>query len=657
MKQPITDPDQTEVLSRRCDVVDLLEQSNDDVARQMRDQVREVAARVFAITPEESGPVTPGQQLGPYRIVRLLGLGGQAHVYEALHERLGRRLALKIPRSDTKSRLIKEARLAVRLEHPHVLRIEDIGEHQGISYLVMEYCSGGNLDHLLERHPEGLPESEVRRITRALLEALDFIHTQGGIHRDVKPANVLFDAHGQVKLADFGLGTLSGGRDNHTPELSLTALTFSQGVIAGTPLYMAPEQENPALLVGQPLDGRADLFCLGKVIFQMLTGAIPRTIRPPSRFRAHLAPGWDELTFALLEEDRDRRTSSASEALRLLSEIGQPAAAEIGQPAAAEIGQPAEATSPPLLPTFKRWTSLLTFNRWTSRELWSKNCKDIQMTRMLAALRTPGGVLTAFAWACIVGALVTGPSSSFTCLLFALGSGWLFWRARGLREVAPRPRSTALATLSGLLLLSAVGSATIARGLQQQLALYTQATLSPLPNPLNQEILEPVGFFYQRMDAAAFSQPTTFALLAVAALLLHLVLPPLGRGGARSLYAAGTGLAWGSAFCPWVRPFPAILADISPAAGIAPLVMLGVGILGLITLSGALRDPSRNKLLITGGAIAFVGFIVALSSWSSSPIIYTATDGLLLAGFATACMLGGAAWQTYASSSRTGSAQ
>jgi len=281
-------------------------------------ETRRVASRLF-LADGIPGPA-PGERLGPYRVVRLLGSGGQATVVEARHEQLGRTVALKVPRSEAASRLVDEGRLAARLEHPRVVRVEDVHDEGETPYLVMEHCPGGSLEHLLERYPEGLPAAEVRRVGEALLEALAYAHAQGIVHRDVKPANVLFDARGEPKLADLGIGTPAdeGGEVDHSVRLTGGS---AAGDVAGTPLYMAPEQERPALLAGAPLDGRADLFAFGKLLFQLLTGASPSTVRPPSRLRPELDPAWDDLVFALLEEDRARRPADAPAALADLRAI------------------------------------------------------------------------------------------------------------------------------------------------------------------------------------------------------------------------------------------------------------------------------------------------------------------------------------------------
>jgi serine/threonine protein kinase len=259
-------------------------------------------------------PLAPGDTAGAYEIVRVLGAGGQAVVYEAVHRDLGRHVALKVPRKDTGDRLVREAKLMASLEHPAIVQVLDLSLEGPVPYLVLELCEKGSLDDRLEIvHPDGLPLDQVRRASVSILEALAHAHKTGVVHRDVKPANVLFDKDHNAKVADFGIGTVA-----RADELSVSHDLSQLSLFAGTPLYLAPEQENPALRVDGKLDGRADLFAFGKLLFQMLTGASPRTIRPPSRLRPGLDPAWDEYVFKLTEERPERRYDSAEEALREL---------------------------------------------------------------------------------------------------------------------------------------------------------------------------------------------------------------------------------------------------------------------------------------------------------------------------------------------------
>lgn len=312
-------PENLEDLPRRDDVAALFVASRLEMSEGLRAQTQEVASRVFGLSDTPRGPLEPGDTLGPYRIERLVGLGGQAFVYEAVHTQIGRRVALKVPQADVAERLLNEARLAVKLDHPHIVRVEDVGEAPGpqgtIPYLVMEFLSGGSLAERLATAPNGLPLDEVETISRAVLLALESAHANGIVHRDVKPGNVLFDGEGLAKLSDLGIGKLATAGADLAHSIERSQMT--QGAI-GTPAYMAPEQENPDLLKGEGIDGRADLFSFGKLLFSCLTGASPTTIRPPSRLRPELDSRWDELVFNCLEEDRERRPATAREILTQL---------------------------------------------------------------------------------------------------------------------------------------------------------------------------------------------------------------------------------------------------------------------------------------------------------------------------------------------------
>ncbi|MCO5170937.1 MAG: serine/threonine protein kinase [Planctomycetes bacterium] len=314
---PAYEPDDDGPEPRRRDVDRLLRRDDFPLPDELRSVVHDAAERLFGAPAE--APYRPGDRLGGFRISRLLGAGGQAWVYEATHEQLQRRVALKVPRPDVAERVVREARLTAPLEHPHIVRVEQIAAEGEAPFLVMECCQGGSLDHLLERFPGGLPVPDVRAIARGVLEALAFAHGRGVVHRDVKPANVLFDAGGTPKLADLGIGTISAGGPDLVHSGTLSRATLDGPM--GTPLFVAPEQEDPSRLRGAAIDGRADLFSFGKTLFVMLTGASPRTIRPPSRLRPDLHPAWDDVVFRLVEEDRERRFRDAREALAALERV------------------------------------------------------------------------------------------------------------------------------------------------------------------------------------------------------------------------------------------------------------------------------------------------------------------------------------------------
>lgn len=209
-------------------------------------------------------PVKPGDQLGQYQIVRELGRGGMATVYQARDASFQREVAIKVlPREylhdpNFRARFEREARTIAALEHPSIVPVYDFGEQDGQLYLVMRYMSGGSLAERLKHGP--LPIDEIATILEQIGSALDHAHSQGLVHRDVKPANILFDRYGAAFLADFGIVKM---RDVGT------ALTGSE--LIGTPDYISPEQGRGE----RKLDGRSDLYSLGVILFEALAGRLP----------------------------------------------------------------------------------------------------------------------------------------------------------------------------------------------------------------------------------------------------------------------------------------------------------------------------------------------------------------------------------------------
>jgi Tol biopolymer transport system component len=212
-----------------------------------------------------------GSRLGPYEIGELLGTGGMGEVYRAHDTRLNRDVALKALRFGAQeggraARLVLEARLISTLHHPHIRAIYDAAEYDGITVVVMECLEGETLDRRLARR--SVPLALALTWGEQLASALDEAHGHGIIHHDVKPANVMVTQHG-VKLLDFGIATVSTATTTSRDAVNASTVTDS-GAIAGTTAYMAPEQ-----LDGSSEDPRSDIFALGVVLYEMLTGRKP----------------------------------------------------------------------------------------------------------------------------------------------------------------------------------------------------------------------------------------------------------------------------------------------------------------------------------------------------------------------------------------------
>jgi eukaryotic-like serine/threonine-protein kinase len=224
----------------------------------------EVAAQVMS-TPE--APTMP-QTIGRYRVTGKLGEGGMGVVYEAVDDRLGRPIALKVIRRDTVSnslardRFWREARLAASVNHPHICQIYEVGEADHQLFIAMERLDGEPLSARLDRG--AVPLADAVPIGLDVLGALDALHARGIVHRDLKPSNIFLTRHG-VRLLDFGLARPIVDEDAAT-NLPLTLL----GTIVGTPPYMAPEQ-----IQDGPIDGRTDLFVTGAILYEMLVGSFP----------------------------------------------------------------------------------------------------------------------------------------------------------------------------------------------------------------------------------------------------------------------------------------------------------------------------------------------------------------------------------------------
>jgi hypothetical protein len=204
-----------------------------------------------------------------YRILRPIGEGGMASVFLAVQESLDREVALKVmapalaANAEFTDRFLKEGRITAKLSHPNLVTVFDIGSHGAVYYLAAEFIPGGTLR---ERIQAGLTVAESLDIACDVARGLDFAHAKGFVHRDVKPGNILFKADGTAVLADFGIAKAMDAKSGAT----------MAGASIGTPDYMSPEQAR-----AEPVDGRSDLYALGAVVYEMLTGHPPYQAADP----------------------------------------------------------------------------------------------------------------------------------------------------------------------------------------------------------------------------------------------------------------------------------------------------------------------------------------------------------------------------------------
>ena len=213
---------------------------------------------------------------GRYRVVGELGEGGMGQVYRAWDANLETDVVIKVPHAglsddpEFAGRFTREIRSLVKLSHPHIVKVIDVGEHNDRPFAVMQYLSGGSLADQCQLDQGGQPlplaPQSLRPWLTDIAAALDFVHDRGYVHRDVKPANILFDEHGHAYLSDFGIAKVVL---NAAREVEATSQT-STGLVLGTPHYMSPE-----LIMGEEFDGRADQYALAVLVYELLCGQLP----------------------------------------------------------------------------------------------------------------------------------------------------------------------------------------------------------------------------------------------------------------------------------------------------------------------------------------------------------------------------------------------
>ena len=270
-----------------------------------------------------------GQTVGKYKLLERIGHGGMAEVYKARHPKLDRIVTIKILHGylaegkDFLARFEREARSVANLRHPHIVQIHDFDVDHETYYMVMEYIDGGTLqDRMADLARDGkyLPLDQVMAILDQIAEALDYAHKKDVIHRDIKPSNILLSSSGEAFLADFGIARM----------VSTTQFT-STGALLGTPTYMSPEQ-----CKGQGLTSVSDIYSLGVILYELLTGQVPfsadtpleliqkcvnEPLLPPSLLRPGLPKSIEAVVEKALAKDPAERYQSASELTQAMTQV------------------------------------------------------------------------------------------------------------------------------------------------------------------------------------------------------------------------------------------------------------------------------------------------------------------------------------------------
>ncbi len=294
--------------------------------------------------------LTPGTRLGPYEVLSRLGAGGMGEVFRARDTRLDRDVALKVlpaaalADETARVRLLREARLASQLNHPHICTIYDVGESDGQTYIGMEMVEGQSLSSRLSSGP--LPVDEVLRYGQQLADALAHAHGRGVVHRDLKSANAVVTPEGQIKVLDFGLAKRLA--DEELSEATTQQTLTAPGMVVGTLAYMAPDQ-----LRGQPADARSDVWALGVMLYEMAAGQRPfqgKTgfeltsailSQPPAPLPASVPPALAAVVDRCLRKEPGERYQRGEEVKAALQAV---------RAGTAVVAPPSAAAEPPALP-------------------------------------------------------------------------------------------------------------------------------------------------------------------------------------------------------------------------------------------------------------------------------------------------------------------
>lgn len=343
---------------------------------------------------------------GPYEIVETVGVGGMGVVYRAIDTALHRTVALKILRDDLRAqphivaRFQREAEATAALDHPNIVHIYSVGSVGRIPYISMEFVEGQTLGEMIRDHGR-LPWPEALRMGRQIAEALGCAHAAHIIHRDIKPGNILVDTQGRVKVTDFGIAKIMTAASKLTVD----------GSRLGTPQYMCPER-----CANRPITPASDLYSLGVVLFQTITGRLPHEATTPvelvrkitsedaARLRDYLPDlpeDVDRLIAYLLERDPRHRPQQAEEVVAAIGRVlaGQPLDTQPGNAALALAAYRDTIATPTPAPTSAAQTRPPA-PRWTLEQLWFRIPRPVRIAAAAAllALATTLGLLWLAQW-------------------------------------------------------------------------------------------------------------------------------------------------------------------------------------------------------------------------------------------------------------------
>ena len=286
-----------------------------DAARLLAGALSPVSSPAFAWEPPPAAEVVAW--FPEYEVQALIGRGAMGAVYRAVQRKLERPVAIKLlppevaAREGAVTRFEREARAMARLQHPNIVALHDYGRTaEGHLFIVMEYVDGADLSRLIHAEGGGLGVPQALEIVGQVCDALQYAHSRGFVHRDIKPGNVLVDTDGRVKIADFGLAKLVARPSDAEPaqDSTLESRATLTGQALGTPDYTAPEQ-----LKGAPVDHRADIYSLGVMLYEMLTGDLPRGAWTPPSQRTAAPARLDAVVTRAMQSEPDNRYQQASE--------------------------------------------------------------------------------------------------------------------------------------------------------------------------------------------------------------------------------------------------------------------------------------------------------------------------------------------------------